>query len=195
MLWSVSRRASPNMKPITIRAVFFEAILLLLAWGIGYLIKIPVWQQAKLTGQALLWGILATLPLFAGLIWTVRTQSPRFAELRQFVQQYVVPLFAGCSLWEMALIALIAGVGEELLFRGLIQTGLTAVTSLWPGLLLASLIFGLLHYITRLYAILAALIGLYLGFLFITFDNLAVAMIVHTLYDFVALIYLVRMNR
>jgi hypothetical protein len=54
--------------------------------------------------------------------------------------------------------------------------------------------FGLAHFISLMYAVLAALIGLYLGILFIAFDNLAVPVIVHALYDFVALTYLVRMR-
>jgi membrane protease YdiL (CAAX protease family) len=80
------------------------------------------------------------------------------------------------------------------LFRGLLQTGLSTVSSWWLGLIITSIIFGLLHFVSLLYAVLATLIGLYLGFLFIIFDNLAVPMIVHALYDFVALLYLVRMR-
>lgn len=182
------------MQSIAPKAILFEASLILIAWGIGYLVKIPVWQAVSFTWLALIWGILATVPLLAGLVWTTHTRSPKVVELRHFVQTHLMPLFAGCAFWELALIALLAGVGEELLFRGLLQHGLIALTSLWPGLLIASLIFGLLHAITRLYAILAALMGLYLGWLFIFFDNLLVPILVHALYDFVALIYLVRLH-
>ena len=182
------------MKPIARKAILFEFSLLILAWAIGYLVSIPLWPQVKFSWLAIIWGILATMPLLGGMVWTVHTRLPRFAKLRHFVQKHVVPLFADCSLWELALIALLAGVGEEFLFRGLIQTGLSAISSPWSGLIIASLIFGLVHYITRLYAILAALIGLYLGLLLIIFDNLTVPILVHALYDFVALIYLVRMG-
>jgi membrane protease YdiL (CAAX protease family) len=45
--------------------------------------------------------------------------------------------------------------------------------------------------ITPMYAVLAALVGLYLGGLFIWSDNLFVAIVSHASYDFVALSYLV----
>jgi hypothetical protein len=44
------------------------------------------------------------------------------------------------------------------------------------------------------YAILAALIGLYLGLLLIWTGNLLAPAVAHGLYDFIALLYLVRGN-
>ena len=61
------------------------------------------------------------------------------------------------------------------------------------GLLAASVLFGLAHPITPAYAVLAAMIGVYLGWLWLAFDkNLLVPITAHALYDFLALIYLVR---
>jgi len=182
------------MRPIVWTVILFECILIVLAWAIGALVSIPPWQEIKLTWLAVAWSVLAALPLLAGLLWTVHTRWRVFVQLRHYVQERVVPLFAGCSLFELALISSFAGIGEELFFRGLLQTGLTAATSVWIGLGLTSLIFGLAHFISLMYAVLAALIGFYLGILLIAFDNLAVPVIVHALYDFVALTYLVRMR-
>jgi hypothetical protein len=182
------------MRPVVWTVILFEGILIVLAWAIGTLVGIPPWQEVKLTWLAVVWSVLAALPLVAGLVWTIHTRWTIFVQLRHYVQERVVPLFAGCSLFELALISGFAGIGEELFFRGLLQTGLTAATSVWIGLGLTSLIFGLAHFISLMYAVLAALIGLYLGILFIAFDNLAVPVIVHALYDFVALTYLVRMR-
>jgi membrane protease YdiL (CAAX protease family) len=112
--------------------------------------------------------------------------------LRHLVRERVVPLFARCSVFEMAIIAILAGVGEELFFRGLLQTAIANTSSVWIGLVVASAIFGLAHFLSRTYAILAGLIGLYLGVLFIAMDNLAVPVIAHALYDFVALVVLLR---
>ena len=182
------------MRPIVWRVVLTEGILVGLAWGVGYLLGMDPWLDVKISWSAVVWGVLAALPLLGGMVWSMHTCWRGFAQLRYFVQEHVVPLFADCSLWEMALIASLAGVGEELFFRGLLQTGLIRVNSLWLGLIITSLIFGLLHYISLLYAFLAALIGLYLGLLFIAFDNLTVPMVVHALYDFIALVYLVRLR-
>ncbi|MCS6711331.1 CPBP family intramembrane metalloprotease [Brachybacterium sp. EF45031] len=41
--------------------------------------------------------------------------------------------------------AVTAGIGEEVFYRRLLQTRLEALTGRWPGILLASLIFGLMH--------------------------------------------------
>ena len=55
--------------------------------------------------------------------------------------------------------------------------------------------FGLGHHMTSAYAILAGLLGLYLGLLLMVFDNLLVVMLVHGLYDFAALVYLVQKQK
>jgi membrane protease YdiL (CAAX protease family) len=57
---------------------------------------------------------------------------------------------------------------------------------------MASLLFGLVHFISRTYAALCFLIGIYLGMIWIITGNLMVPAFVHGLYDFVALAYLVR---
>ena len=94
------------------------------------------------------------------------------------------------------LISLFAGAGEEMLFRGLIQAGLdewmTGPAGAWIALAVASLLFGLAHMVSATYAVVAALIGAYLGALLIATDNLLAPIVAHGLYDFVALIYLVR---
>ena len=88
--------------------------------------------------------------------------------------------------WKLALIALAAGFGEELLFRGLLQQGLC---NLFPGkelivIVVVSLLFGLAHCLTKMYVVLAFLISLYLGLLFFWTGNLLVPLLVHALYDF-----------
>jgi membrane protease YdiL (CAAX protease family) len=62
----------------------------------------------------------------------------------------------------------------------------------WPALVVSSVLFGLLHPITPTYAVLAGLIGAYLGGVWLANGNLLVVVIVHALYDFIALIYLLR---
>ena len=62
------------------------------------------------------------------------------------------------------------------------------------GLLAAALLFGLLHSITPAYAILAGLVGLYLGGLWLACGNLLTPIVAHGTYDFLALVYLVRVR-
>ena len=58
-------------------------------------------------------------------------------------------------------------------------------------MIVLSLLFGLAHALTRTYAVLATLVGFYLGFLFWLTGNLLAPILAHAVYDFVALVYLV----
>jgi len=97
------------------------------------------------------------------------------------------PTIAALRWWQIALIALSAGIGEEALFRGVLLVRLGNVP--------VALIFGLLHALTPSYAVLAALFGVYLGWLELLLPSLLVPMITHAVYDLVALGILVRLLR
>jgi membrane protease YdiL (CAAX protease family) len=100
---------------------------------------------------------------------------------------------------EIALIAILAGLGEELLFRPIIQGGLAQCFSspygTIIGLSLASVVFAMLHMLTPTYALLAGLIGLYLGAIWLWTGNLLVPITAHALYDFLAISFLLKLDR
>ncbi len=112
--------------------------------------------------------------------------------LNAVVDEFLVPLFAGVSWPKLALVSLLAGVGEELFFRGVIQPVLIGWMGIAAGLLAASVVFGLLHAITPTYALLATAVGAYLGWIALASGNLLGPMIAHGAYDFFALVYLTR---
>jgi hypothetical protein len=64
----------------------------------------------------------------------------------------------------------------------------------WIGLAVAALLFGLAHFITPTYAVLAGTMGLYLGWLWIDTGNLLVPITAHAVYDFLALAYLAKIR-
>ena len=137
-----------------------------------------------------------------GLLLLERSRWTALAEIRRMVRELLVPLFQNFSLWQLFLVALLAGLGEEMLFRGFVQGGLEMlleyfdVPAAWlAALFIASLLFGVMHPITRTYAVLCMLAGLYLGGLWLWSNNLLVPIMVHALYDFFALFYLVRRYR
>jgi uncharacterized protein len=111
-----------------------------------------------------------------------------------FVERRVRPLFLECNLAQLALLAALAGVAEEALFRGVVQAGLSRWLAPWVGLIAASVLFGLVHCLTFSYAVVATLVGLYLGTLLILTDDLLVPILVHALYDLVALTVLIRLE-
>jgi len=78
----------------------------------------------------------------------------------------------------------IAGIGEEMLFRGIMQTWLMDHFGMLVSLLLSSLIFGAFHAVTPMYAFLTFVGSLYFGALYIASqDNLAIPIVCHAVYD------------
>jgi membrane protease YdiL (CAAX protease family) len=113
--------------------------------------------------------------------------------IQRFSEEVIRPLMAPCSLLDLFGIALLAGLGEEMLFRGVIQELFSRWFNVWIGLIVGSLLFGAMHSITFTYALLAALMGVYLGVVWLYADhNLLVVVISHALYDFVVLVWLLR---
>jgi membrane protease YdiL (CAAX protease family) len=116
------------------------------------------------------------------------------ARVKKFCDEEVVPMLEKSSWSEIALISVAAGVGEEMLFRGVLQSSLSSWLGLSWGIVLASLLFGLLHPISVPYMFIATFLGLYLGVLWIWVDDLLTVMITHGLYDFAVLGYLLRIR-
>jgi hypothetical protein len=180
-------------------AVIFEGGLGLVAVGLGWLLGDPPAQRVQWTPEGAVQGILATFPL-VGVVWLcLRSDWHPLRGIMEVLETKVVPLFEKCAWWQLAGIATFAGFGEELLFRGVIQNSLATLFSGelggYVGLIAASLLFGLLHWLTLTYAILAASVGLYLGVLWLATGNLLVPAVVHALYDFWALVYLLKIHR
>ena len=81
----------------------------------------------------------------------------------------------------------IAGLGEELLFRGVLQQSLQSYLPAPLSLVLTSALFALGHAITPTYALLSFLASCYFGVLFGKF-GLAVPILAHGLYDAAAVV-------
>ena len=79
-------------------------------------------------------------------------------------------------------IAVLAGVGEELLFRGLIQRLLIRRYGIWVGILVAAALFSGMH--LQFYGFFPRfLLGIVLGILYAYSGSLWVAMLAHFFYD------------
>jgi len=139
--------------------------------------------------------VAASLPLLLGLWWSLRTELPSVRQLVQQVQDHLGPVLVSQSPAVLAVLSILAGTAEEVLFRGVVQVGLGRVLPDGLALTGASVLFGLAHFLTPAYALLAAVAGLYLGTVFLLQGNLLVPIVTHSLYDFVALTYLVRRYR
>jgi len=97
------------------------------------------------------------------------------------------PVFEQMSGVQIGLVSLAAGVCEELLFRGFLQVWWAGYVGLWPAMVLASLVFGLVHFASWVYFIAATVIGLILGTVYLVTDSLLLVMAWHALYDIAAI--------
>lgn len=140
-------------------------------------------------------GVAAALPMLVFLTLTMRWPVGPLRRIKDFFDRELAPLLAGCGWSDFLIISVAAGVGEELLFRGLIQGGLTRMLGPVAGVLGAAVLFGLLHPVSLAYVVLATLLGAYLGVVWILTGNLLSVMITHGLYDFIALLILMAAHR
>lgn len=182
----------PSHAVVIIFAVFFEAGLapfsLILGWLLGHPPLIGfAWRLADAA-----WGMAAAIPLVILFLAMLRWPIGPLRAVHEFCAQEVVPLFRDSYWSEIALISLSAGVGEEMLFRGVLQASLTDWVGMAWGLSLASILFGVLHPISFSYIVIAAFLGFYLGAIWYFNGNLLTVMVTHALYDFIALGYLIK---
>ena len=149
--------------------------------------------------DSLLWGGLATIPLASYLLLFHFVRLPFWQPLRDVIEQELVPLFKRLTWFQAALVALFAGFSEELLFRWVLQGGLQTwiggTTGAALGLLLASLLFGICHWVNKEYAMTTFLVGIYFGLLMIWSGTFLVPAVSHFLFDWIAIIYIVKWAR
>ena len=182
-------------------AIAFESALGLVAIAVARWLGFSAWKgMDAFPGPADLravgWGLLGAVPLIASLWLTEWLDLSALRRLQRQAQRLARRLFGGLGWPRLLAVALAAGVGEELLFRGLLQSGLSAW---WGGpygqalaLVVSSAAFGACHALSRSYAAAAAIAGLYLGGLLLATEHVLVPITTHAAYDFVALVYLLR---
>jgi hypothetical protein len=175
---------------ITILAVLTEGALAfaaVAASGVtGHPIQIGPWPAGIVAGVA------AAVALAGVNFWALEHAPPipAIRVLRDVVDTILIPTFCAVRLYEAAIIAIAAGVGEELLFRGVIQRE-------W-GIVAASLLFGAAHTGGRalvLFGCWAALMGLVLGAVAAITGGIVAPVVAHTVYDFTAILYVQRVAR
>jgi membrane protease YdiL (CAAX protease family) len=184
-------------------ALAFEGGLGVAAIAIGWLVgQSPFvgvnWDGDHAHAQVLAigWGLVATGPLLLALFLGDRFPIGPLRSVREMTAAIVSRMFGGATAGQLMLVAIAAGLGEELLFRGLFQGGLSRLLAEWPGglvvaIAVASLLFGLCHWLNTTYAILALLAGAYFGLVLVLTGNILAPITAHAAYDFLALVYLI----
>ncbi len=136
------------------------------------------------------WGVLGAVPpllLFAALR---KWPSAPVRRIDDILRKLLLPLCDDLPWYGLLWVALLAGISEEVFFRGVAQQAIRIYTADWLAILIAGLAFGLAHYVTLTYAFLATAIGCYFGWLLVASDGLWSPIVAHAVYDFVVLEYL-----
>lgn len=165
-------------------AVLFESGLIVIAVAIGWAFGVEPQARCAWSAAGFGWGVLVAIPMFGLFLLSFRFAVGPLRPMKQFLLEALGPSLAACRWYDLVLIAAVAGVSEELLFRGV----LLPLTGKW----ISSVLFGLAHFITPLYALLAGLAGLLLGELMERTENLLSPIVAHGLYDFLAFVVVAR---
>jgi uncharacterized protein len=192
--------AEPMDRPrFLLMAGVFEGGLVFVALALGKLLRVDPFAEFRIQGAAVLLGFAAALPPFVLLTAMDRFRFSALERIKRHLFEILGPSIAACRWYELALVAALAGLGEELLFRGVLQPSFTHWLSFGgfgriAGLIASNVIFGLLHFITPTYALVAAALGIYFGVLFDATDppNVVVPILAHGFYDYLAFLWLKR---
>jgi len=132
-------------------------------------------------------GLLATIPMLLLFWWVMKTDWKAFRNLREVLVKQLGPLLVPCSWWDLVYISLLAGLSEEVLFRGALQNSLSH-WGLGTSLVITSLLFGACHAANLTYFLYATGAGLYLSWVAgLSEQNLLPAIVTHAAYDLIAL--------
>ncbi len=185
-------------KNIASIAATFEGSLAIIAVALGWAFGVMPTETLRWSLPAVGWGLVATVPMLVLLWICVNVPWRPLDNLTRKVEETIRPLLQGCSLVDLGAVSLLAGLGEEMLFRGFLQQLIAdwvgGPTGIWAGLAMGAVVFGLLHAITPMYAVVACLIGLFLGWLWLATGNLLAPITAHAVYDFLALVYFLRIR-
>lgn len=178
-------------------ACLFEASLIAVAVVLGWIAGVNPFANLYFSDSAVFYGILGTVPLFMLFLFLQELSADSVVSIRRMLLETLAPGLQRCNWADLFILAAVAGLSEEVLFRGVLQPWLESAWGAKAGLIGSNLVFGLVHAITPLYTVLAALVGIYLG---LSMDyggerNLLTPVIIHGLYDFLAFLAIMKMYR
>jgi hypothetical protein len=173
-----------RLKIMTI-ALLMEGVVFFLALLLASYFDITLFPLTRNLAYDILIGTAGAIPAIIFFLFLISERAkgiPFLGSLRQIVLTDIKKIFTETGVIDLVVISLLAGVSEELLFRGVIQAKF--------GIVVASVIFGLIHYVSPAYVIVTMVMGFYIGVFFYVSKSLLVPIQIHFIYDLTALIYL-----
>ena len=186
----------PEQHHTVFSAIVFEGGLAVLALVIGYFCGFSPARTLSWSFPAVVLGFAATIPMLVMFVFLDRAKSLPLLRIQQLVRMFIFTFFNKCSTTQIFLICVLAGIGEELFFRGLMQDGIAygigGTVGLICGIAISSFFFGVAHLVTPTYGVIAFFMSLYFAALFLGAGNILVPMIAHALYDYCVIRFLLR---
>lgn len=175
------------------RIVTPQIVILLISTVWIYLFpKDNVSEHFIFSPQIILGGFITGLCLaLAGyLFYVFAKKTKKFYEAVELFERILSPTFKNLKLIDLVLLSFIAGFNEEVFFRGLIFSRV--------GLVLSSLIFGILHFPGKrywIYGVWATASGALFAYLFQITGSLWLPITAHTTNNLIGMILLNRMAK
>ena len=172
---------------LTFTMTFLLALALLSA-GLAYVMDQSPWRHVIWTVPDVIWGLGAALAMVAvfGGVSSARDQA----------EAILGRSLAACRWYDLALVAVLVGIIEEVLFRGILEPW-AATWNPRAAFLIVNLLFGALHSVSWIYMILASVLGGFLSVLAHSVGefNLLRPIVAHAVYDFIGFVWIAESYR
>lgn len=172
-----------------------SAILIGLFLGVNPRQDLPAWWDGPAIVKSLGIGLLVGSAFALGMELVSRLPIRSMQKLERSMQSQLHLLLGPMSVPDLLLLSLSAGIGEELLFRGLIQgwwMSLSETQSFLeslPGMALSAVCFGFAHPLSKTYIVLATLAGFLFAILYWATRDLLACVLAHAIYDAIICVY------
>lgn len=176
----------------------FYRDIVILEWALVFLVLLTLWlsggsladiglRPVSMDSESAALGLGAAVGLLAPVVLSAVSRRYREGLQRQVEPvRGMLPQRVDERRW-FGLVAVTAGVCEEILFRGFLMAYLTALVPgmpVWAALAVSSAVFGMAHLYQGWSGVLTTgLVGAVMGFMFVTFDSLTVPIVLHALVD------------
>jgi len=186
--------SAPSRQHLALLTLGVEGGMLTIGLLLCWLVGPNLLGNLSLSPMALLQGALWGLLMLAVVVLIIDHPASPFAGLQEDMGQ-LRTLFQNAKPVDVVFMSVMAGLGEEVLFRGFLLHHGSEWLGIPAGLALSSLLFGLVHAISFAYVAFASLLGFALGLLYLWSGTLLVPIVAHGVYDVAALWYLLRLRR
>ncbi len=166
---------------------FYTILTLITCFMYKCTMRQPIFTEDTISSLILhaIIGLFIALPIIF-INYFLLTKTRLFEALIQSIKENIQIM----DRFEMSTVALFSGIGEEILFRGIVQH--------FTGLIVASLLFGLLHIGPNKkflpWTFFALIMGFFLGLMRLYFGSLVVPIFIHATVNYASFRFLFSMD-